>query len=319
MNILEIAKDVFEIEINQVIRLKETLDESFIKVVNVILECKGKVVIAGIGKSGIIGKKMAATLMSTGTTTVFMSAAEAIHGDLGMINSEDLVIIISNSGSSEEIINIIQPIKNIGAKIIAFTGNLESPLAINSDMVLYTGVEKEACPLNIAPTASTTALTVMGDAIAIALMKLRDFQSKDFAKYHPGGALGKKLLLNVKNVMITYDMLPLVYPNDNMETILSELTDKRLGAVLMVEEENPKKIIGILTDGDLKRLLKDKEAFFSFKAKDVFSKNPTTVCENDNAYEALEKMESINKKITVLPVLNKENELVGLVNIHNLL
>lgn len=319
MNILDLAKEVFEIEINQVNRLKETLDENFEKTVNEILECKGKIVIAGIGKSGIIGKKLAATLMSTGTTSVFMNAAEAVHGDLGMINPEDIVIVISNSGSSEEVIKIMEPVKRIGAKIIAFTGNPESKLAKSSDIVLYTGVETEACPLNIAPTASTTALLVMGDALAIVLMKLRKFEAKDFAMYHPGGALGKKLLLKVKDVMIPYGQLPIVYPEDSMEKILSELTDKRLGAVFMVEEANPVKILGILTDGDLKRLLKDKERFFSFRAKEIFCTNPVTVYQEENAYEALARMEDTNKKVTVLPVLNRKNELAGLVNIHNLL
>lgn len=319
MNILSLGKEIFDIEINQVIRLKETLNDNFIKVVNEILDCRGKIVISGIGKSGIIGKKIAATLMSTGTTAVFMNAAEAVHGDLGMINNNDIVIIISNSGSSQEIINIIDPIKRIGAKIISFTGNINSQLAENSDIVLYTGVEVEACPLNIAPTASTTALLVMGDALAITIMRLRKFEAKDFAMYHPGGALGRKLLLKVKDVMISYENLPIVDVNSNMDEILTELTEKRLGAVFMVEKENPKKILGILTDGDLKRLLKNKENFFSFKAKEVFSTNPVTVFEADNAYEALEKMEDNKKKVTVLPVLNKENELVGLVNIHDLL
>lgn len=319
MNILNLGKEIFDIEINQVVKLKEKLDDNFVKVVNEILSCNGKIVISGIGKSGIIGKKIAATLMSTGTTTVFMNAAEAVHGDLGMINSNDIVIIISNSGSSQEIVNIIEPIKRIGAKIISFTGNIESELAKNSDIVLYTGVEVEACPLNIAPTASTTALLVMGDALAITIMRLRNFEAKDFAMYHPGGALGRKLLLKVKDVMISYGNLPIVDTESTMDKILAELTEKRLGAVLMIEKESPKKILGILTDGDLKRLLKNKDNFFSFKAKEIFTVNPVTVFEDDNAYEALEKMEDNKKKVTVLPVLNKDNDLVGLVNIHDLL
>lgn len=318
MNILNLAKDIFEIEINQLNILKETLDNSFTNVVGKIFNCKGKIVIAGIGKSGIIGRKIASTLMSTGTTAVFMNAAEGVHGDLGMINPEDIVIIISNSGSSPEIIDIINPIKRIGANIIAFTGKIDSPLAKNSEEVLYTGVTQEACPLNIAPTASTTALLVMGDAIAITLMRLKNFEAKDFALYHPGGALGKKLLLKVKDIMTPFDKLPLVVPNTPMDKILEELTEKRLGAVLMVENINESKLIGILTDGDLKRLLKEKDNFFSFKAKDVCRTSPTVVFENENAFDALEKMERNEKKITVLPVLDNHNNLVGLLNIHNL-
>lgn len=315
MNILEFAKEIFDIEINELNNVKNKLDESFEKVINLILNSKGKVVVTGIGKSGIIGKKIAATLASTGTLAVFMNAAEGIHGDLGMIDKNDIVLAISNSGNSDEVISIIPSIKKIGAKLIAFTGNKKSILAKEADYIIDIGVEKEACPINLAPTSSTTATLVMGDALATTLIKLRNFKPEHFAIYHPGGALGKRLLLKVSDVMHKLDDLAIVEKHAPIDKVILEMTNKNLGAVCVVENNF---MIGIITEGDIRRALKNKESFFSYVANDIMTKNFTYVSENDMAIYALELMENRKSQISVLPVLN-DNTLIGLVRIHDLL
>lgn len=318
MDILTIGKDIFQLEIDELISLQHRLDESFVKIVEVISKCEGKVVIVGIGKSGIIGKKIAATFMSTGTTTVFMNAAEGLHGDLGMITSQDTVIILSNSGSSEEVLKLLPSLKIIKPVLIAFTGNKNSPLAKEMDLILDIGVSKEACPLNIAPTSSTTALLVIGDAIAIALMKLKDFKKENFAVFHPGGALGKKLLTKIKNLMIQEYELPKLYLSSTASEVVKKLTETRVGAVCIVEQNNTSKILGIITDGDLKRHLSDENLFFSLKAKEMMTSNPKTISQEEMAYEALDKMESGNLQISFLPVLDSFNNLCGGLRIHDL-
>lgn len=287
--------------------------------VNNILELKNnKVVITGIGKSGHIGAKIAATLSSTGTSSIFINSAEALHGDLGMISNGDIVIAISNSGNSDEILSILNPIRKIGAKLIAFTGNEKSTLAKNSDIVINIGVEKEACPLGTAPMSSTTATLVMGDALAVALMKKRNFTENDFAKYHPGGSLGKRLLLTVRDLMHSGDELPVLSKEESIENILLVLTKKKMGAVCISDtgHENGK-LIGIITEGDIRRALHHKEKFFTYRAKDIMIENPISVQVESMALDALHLMENRESQINVLPVV-KDNNIVGIIRIHDL-
>lgn len=318
-NIVNLGKEIFKLEIAQLQRLENTLDENFENVVNILLNTKGKVVVCGIGKSGIIGKKIAATLMSTGTSAVFLNAAEASHGDLGMINSQDTVLLISNSGTSLEVINLFPSLKMIGCKVIGLTGNLDSILAKESHYTLYTGVTNEVCPLNIAPTSSTTALLLMGDAIAITLMKLKEFKSENFAVFHPGGALGRRLLTRIEDIMIPLNNLPLITEETSIFKIIEKLAETRVGAICIVDKENSSKLIGIITDGDLKRFLTKEEKFFSLKAKDMMTINPRVIFSSEKAYDALQKMESEEFQISFLPVLNEKFYLIGGLRIHDLL
>ncbi len=323
INILEEAINVFNIEVEELNKLKDRLDDNFIQLVNLIRkvtkEDKKKLIITGIGKSGIIGKKISATLSSTGTTTIFMNAAEAIHGDLGMIDAGDVVIAISNSGNSDEVINILQPISRIGAKIVAFTGNLNSKLAKHADIVVNIGIEKEACPMGIAPMSSTTATLVVGDALAVVLMKLNNFAPENFAMYHPGGSLGKRLLLKVKDLMYIEDNLPIVYIDTHIEEILLEISKKKLGAVCVLENKKSNQLLGIITEGDIRRALVHKEEFFNYVSKDIMTKNPISITEDMQAIEALEIMENRESQINVLPVLDgNSKELIGMIRIHDL-
>lgn len=319
INIIEEAKNTFDIEINELEKLKNKIGNDFEKLVNTIYKLEEKkVVLTGIGKSGLIGKKIAATLASTGTSAIFINAAEALHGDLGMISKGDVVIAISNSGNSDEVLSILDPIKRIGAKIVAFTGNEKSTLAKYSDIIINIGIEKEACPLGTAPMSSTTATLVMGDALSVALMKLRNFTENDFAKYHPGGSLGKRLLLTVKDLMHNGEELPVLNEDTEIENVLLTLTQKKMGAVCISESgfENSK-LIGIITEGDIRRALSHKEEFFNYKAKDIMIKNPISVNKNAMALEALQLMENRESQISVLPVVENDN-VVGILRIHDL-
>ena len=319
INIVEEAKKTFDIEIKELEKIKKKIDSKFEEMVNNILELKNnKVVITGIGKSGHIGAKIAATLSSTGTSSIFINSAEALHGDLGMISNGDIVIAISNSGNSDEILSILNPIRKIGAKLIAFTGNEKSTLAKNSDIVINIGVEKEACPLGTAPMSSTTATLVMGDALAVALMKKRNFTENDFAKYHPGGSLGKRLLLTVRDLMHSGDELPVLSKEEIIENILLVLTKKKMGAVCISDTGNENgKLIGIITEGDIRRALHHKEKFFTYRAKDIMIENPTSVQVESMALDALHLMENRESQINVLPVV-KDNNIVGIIRIHDL-
>lgn len=315
MDIIAEAKSVFDIEIDEMKKVKDKIDDNFIKAIDALAKLKGKVVVTGIGKSGIIGTKIAATMASTGTLAIFMHAAEGLHGDLGMITKDDVVIAISNSGNSDEIIAILPAIKKIGAKIIALTGNRNSKLAKQSDIVIDIGVEKEACPLNLAPTSSTTVTLAMGDALSAVLIKLKQFKPENFALYHPGGSLGRRLLLRVRDVMHKGAELPIVEENEKIEKILFELTNKKMGGVCVAENNI---MLGIITEGDIRRALKNKEQFFNLQAKDIMTKNPTSVREDDMAIDALEIMENRESQISVLPVLNEKN-IVGIIRIHDLI
>ena len=314
------AQNTFNIEISELERVKNRINENFEKLVYMIngLEHR-KVVVTGIGKSGIIGKKIAATLASTGTSAIFINAAEALHGDLGMISEGDIVIAISNSGNSDEILSIMTPIKKIGAEIVAFTGNETSPLAKHVKVVINIGVEKEASNLGTAPMSSTTATLVMGDALASVLMKMRNFTENDFAKYHPGGSLGKRLLLTVSDLMHSGEELPVLAADENIENVLLVLTKKKMGAVCISEtgKENGK-LIGIITEGDIRRALVHKEEFFSYKAKDIMISTPVFINKNAMAMEALKLMENRKSQINVLPVVEDGN-VVGIIRVHDLI
>ena len=315
MDIINYAKEIFDSEIEELKIVREKIDSEMIDVVNIILESKGKVVVTGIGKSGLIGKKIAATLASTGTYAVFMNSAEGLHGDLGMISKDDVVLAISNSGNSDEIVAILPSIKKIGAKIVAMTGNRNSKLGRAADKILNIGVKREGCPLNLAPMSSTTSTLVMGDALAAILIKMRDFKPENFALYHPGGSLGKRLLMRVSDVMHKDDKIPFCDKESSIDNVILVMTEKRLGAVCVM---NGDLMVGIITEGDIRRALKRKEEFFNLKAKDIMTRTFTRVSEDSMAIDALELMENRESQISVLPVF-KDVKLVGIVRVHDLL
>ena len=318
VNVIDEGKKVFEIEIDELKKVRNKVDENFEKLVNMIFNLgKNKVVITGIGKSGIIGEKIAATLASTGTSAIFVNSAEALHGDLGMISCGDIVIAISNSGNSDEVLSILEPIKKIGAKIVSLTGNKSSALAKHSEVVVNIGVDKEACPIGQAPTSSTTATLVMGDAIAASLMKLRNFSPQNFAMYHPGGSLGRKLLTKVGNLMKTGEALALCKADTSMEDIVILMSEKKLGVVCVMNDDNSL-LVGIITEGDIRRALSHKEKFFSLKASDIMTTNYTKVDKEEMATQALSIMEDRPHQINVLPVFD-DNNFVGVIRIHDLL
>ena len=310
--ILKNAHQVFNHESKSIAQLSDFLDENFAKTVTSILELKGKVIVTGIGKSAIIAQKIVATLNSTGTPSQFLHASEAIHGDLGMIQPSDIVICISKSGNSPEIKVLAPIVKNFGNILVGMTGNLDSFLAKQSDYVLNTFVERESCPNNVAPTDSTTAQLVMGDALAVCLMHERGFTANDFAKYHPGGALGKKLLLKVKD-MLDRDNKPSVTPNSTIKDVIIEISQKRLGVTAVVEN---KELKGIITDGDIRRMLEKQDSFSHLTAQDIMTKNPKTIEAERMAVDALNTME--NFSITQL-IVTQNNEYVGVIHLHDLL
>lgn len=310
--ILSVAKDTISIEAKAIANLENLLDKDFANAVECIYKSTGRVIITGIGKSAIIANKIVATLNSTGTPSVFMHAADAIHGDLGTILKDDVVICISKSGNTPEIKVLVPLIKNFNNKLIAITGNKDSFLGTQSDFVLNAYVEMEACPNNLAPTTSTTAQLVLGDALAVCLLKLRGFSSKDFAKYHPGGALGKKLYLRVSDIT-AQNMQPQVSPTTNVRDVIIEISEKMLGVTAVVEND---RIIGIVTDGDIRRMLRNNDAFTHLTAVDIMSKNPKTVEQDMMAVEALDVLEK-NKISQLIAV--EDGKYAGIVHIHNLI
>ncbi|MBU2996552.1 KpsF/GutQ family sugar-phosphate isomerase [Cellulophaga baltica] len=310
--ILKIAKRTIENEANAIQNLSSLLDNKFSNAVKHIINSSGRIVISGIGKSALIASKIVATLNSTGTPAIFMHAADAIHGDLGTIQEYDTVICISNSGNTPEIKMLIPLIKKGGNTLIAMTGNLDSALAKQSDFVLNTYVEKEACPNNLAPTTSTTAQLVIGDAIAVCLLELRGFSSKDFAKYHPGGTLGKRLYLRVSDIA-EKNQKPQVDINADVKTVIVEISKKMLGVTAVLEND---KIVGIVTDGDIRRMLNKHDVIGGLTAKDIMSSNPKTIANNTLAIKALELMQEKN----ISQVLAVDNgTYMGVVHIHNLI
>ncbi len=311
--ILQTAKETILLESAAIANLAKLLDENFEKAVNFILNSNGRVIVTGIGKSANIATKIVATFNSTGTPAIFMHAADAIHGDLGNVQENDVVICLSKSGNTPEIKVLVPLIKNYGNKIIAITGNVDSFLGKNADFPLNTFVEKEACPNNLAPTTSTTAQLVMGDALAVCLQDLRGFTKKDFAKYHPGGALGKRLYLRVSD-LITNNQIPKVNASDSIAKVIVEISERRLGVTAVLENE---KIVGIITDGDLRRMLSKTTDINHFTAKDIMGKNPKTIQENAMAIAALEKLESNN--ITQILVVDAQEKYIGVVHLHDLI
>ena len=311
--IIQTAKETILLESAAIANLAKLLDENFEKAVNFILNSNGRVIVTGIGKSANIATKIVATFNSTGTPAIFMHAADAIHGDLGNVQKNDIVICLSKSGNTPEIKVLVPLIRNYGNKIIAITGNVDSFLGKNADFPLNTFVEKEACPNNLAPTTSTTAQLVMGDALAVCLQDLRGFSKKDFAKYHPGGALGKRLYLRVSD-LIENNQIPKVNVSDSIAKVIVEISERRLGVTAVLEN---KKIVGIITDGDLRRMLSKTTDINHFTAKDIMGKNPKTVQENAMAIEALEKLESNN--ITQILVVDAQEKYIGIVHLHDLI
>jgi arabinose-5-phosphate isomerase len=311
--IIATAKNTILTESNAIANLANFIDTNFENTVKLIYNSKGRVIVTGIGKSANIATKIVATFNSTGTPAVFMHAADAIHGDLGNVLQDDVVICISKSGNTPEIKVLLPLIKNYGNKIIAITGNMDSFLGKNADFTLNTFVEKEACPNNLAPTTSTTAQLVMGDALAVCLLELKDFSSSDFAKYHPGGALGKRLYLRVSDLIINNDM-PQVTENDSVIKVIVEISEKRLGVTAVVKDS---KIIGIITDGDIRRMLTKSTDINHLTAKDIMSKNPKTIHEDAMAIDALERMET--NSITQILVTNQDDNYIGVVHLHDLI
>ena len=310
--IREIALQVIDNEANSILGLKSLLTDDFEKVVELIYNSKGNVIVSGIGKSANIAQKIVATLNSTGTTAVFMHAADAIHGDLGIIRDDDVVIIVSKSGETPEIKVLIPLIKIRKNKLVAIVGNRQSYLASQADFVLDTTVPREACPNNLAPTSSTTAQLVMGDAIAVALLKMRGFTAEDFAKFHPGGALGKRLYLTVGDVCFK-NGLPQVKPDDIMTQAIIEISQKMLGAAAVIDNG---KLVGIVTDGDLRRMLMKHPNIEAVQVKEIMTKSPTTIEKSAHVADALNVMQS--KEISVLPVM-EDGKYVGMIHIHDII
>lgn len=315
MEILEIAKKCFDDEIEELNHLKASLNTDFEKVIDILYNISGKIIVIGVGKSGIIGKKIAATLMSTGTSAVFLNAAEALHGDLGVVEEKDIALIISNSGNSPEVLGILPSLKIIGCIKIALTGDMNSNLAKECDYSLFTGVRKEACPMNIAPTSSTTALLVMGDAIAISLMYLKKFDKNRFALFHPGGALGKKLLNKIENIMLPIEKLAILNKNSSIIEVVEKLSSYRIGAVCIVED---KKLVGIITDGDLKRYILENKNFLDLKVDGLMTKNFKYGTTKMDILEIIYIMENEKNPVNFLPIL-KNGEIIGGIRIRDIL
>ncbi|EHP5840907.1 KpsF/GutQ family sugar-phosphate isomerase [Campylobacter lari] len=310
MDAIKIAKEVFEIESKTILDLCDNLDEGFNKAIELILSIKGRCVISGMGKSGHIGAKIAATLASTGTPSFFMHPGEALHGDLGMLTSEDVLLAISNSGETEEVLKLIPVIKKRKIPLIVMAGNQNSTLAKQADIFINIAVKKEACPLQLAPTSSTTATLAMGDAIAVALMRARKFRPDDFALFHPGGSLGRKLLTRVGDLMVSNN-LPIVSPESEFNELVDVMTSGKLGLCIVLENE---KLVGIITDGDLRRALRaNDKPRFNFKAKEIMSEKPKTIEVSAMASEAEELM--LKHKIKEI-VVTQDEKIVGIIQLY---
>jgi arabinose-5-phosphate isomerase len=313
MDIKKLAQEVFEIESKEIANLSKRLTDDFEKAINAILQSSGKLIVSGMGKSGIIGKKIAATLASTGTPSFFLHPGEAYHGDLGMIEENDIVLLISNSGETDEVLKLIPFLKHQKNCTISMSGNDDSTLAKNTNYHLNIAVDKEACPLFLAPTSSTTATLVMGDALAVTLMKLRDFKEENFAKFHPGGSLGRRLLTTVGDVMKKKN-LPIISSQAAIKEVIQRISEGMLGLVVIIDNN---KIIGIITDGDIRRAMESREKdFFSLFAKDLMSLHPKLIYESDKLISASNIMSQ--HKINSLLVVNESNDLVGVVQVYDL-
>lgn len=313
ISIREIAKQTLSIEAGSIMELREFIDDSFVEIVHLLDNMKGRLVVSGIGKSAIIGQKIVATLNSTGTPSIFMHAADAIHGDLGMIQQDDVVMIISKSGESPEIKVLITLIKNLGNKLIAMVGNLNASLALGADLVLNTTISQEACPNNLAPTSSTTAQLAMGDALAVCLMEVKGFSSSDFAKFHPGGSLGKKLYLRVSDLSKLNER-PAVNQNSSLKDVIVEITRKRLGLTAVLDDNGV--LTGVITDGDLRRMLEKGNDINHTTAKDIMGIHPKTIEGDALAVDALDRMRKNN--ITQL-IVTEDKDYAGVIHLHDLI
>ncbi|ROQ93515.1 arabinose-5-phosphate isomerase [Desulfosoma caldarium] len=312
---MRIAKDVLHIEAEGLLTLMEHVDESFARAVEWIYASPGRVIVTGVGKSGIVGRKIVATLSSTGTPALFLHPVEAMHGDLGMVRSEDIVLALSNSGETDEINFILPSLRAIGTKIVAFTGNLDSTLARHCDLAIFTGVPREACPFGLAPTASSTAMLAMGDALAVALIKKRDFSVMEFRRYHPGGQLGQRLQSHVMDVMRRGDAIPMVSTDCLLMEAVRVMSEKGLGATLVVDADE--KLTGIVTDGDLRRALERFVSVVNVRVSEVMTANPKALEPDRKVGEAIEIMEK--HLVTVLPVIDAAHRIVGVLHLHDLL
>ena len=312
---ISLAKEVLQTEANGILAMLDRLDQNFNQAISLIMACPSRVIITGIGKSGIIGQKIAATLNSTGTSSFFLHPVEAMHGDLGIVTADDVILAISNSGETPELNMLLPNFKKRGNQLIAMTGNLNSTLARTADAVLDVSVEREACPLGLAPTASTTATLAMGDALAVVLLNLKQFKESDFLRNHPGGSLGDRLKVQVEEVMLTGEKIPMVSPAAPFAEALAELNEKNIGAVLVVSSE--KNILGILTDGDIRRLMVKSLGIFSESVGAVMTINPKTIHADLLAADALSIMQ--RHEVTVLAVVNHDQQLVGILHLHDLL
>lgn len=314
-NINDLAKEVLTIEANSILRLKNNIGEEFDKAVEYLYNCKGRVIVTGMGKSGLIGRKIAATLSSTGTPSYFLHPAESTHGDSGIITRNDVIIAISNSGETQELLNLLPLIKRFGVTMIGMTGNLNSTLSNASDVTLDISVEREACPLNKAPTASTTATLAMGDALAVCLLEKRGFSEEDFLVFHPSGALGKGFLYRVSDLMITGDRLPIAKENEKFTDVIEKITEYKLGMAMIVDDNGI--LTGVMTDGDIRRTLLKYTNTSSILIKDVMTKEPKRISAKDYGAGALNLMEKYS--ITALAVVDETNKPIGVIHIHDLL
>jgi arabinose-5-phosphate isomerase len=314
-DIIKKGKEVIRIEAESVANLIEKVGQEFAEAVEIIYKSKGRVVLTGMGKSGLIARKIVATMNSTGTAAIYLHPTDALHGDLGMVRKEDVVIVISKSGVTEELERLFPMFKRLGVKIIAMSGNSESKLAVESDIFLNISVKEEACPHDLAPTSSTTATLAMGDALAVALLEKRNFTVEDFALLHPGGSLGKRLSLKIKEIMIKGEGIPIVKENAELKDVIFEMTSKRLGTTSVVDAQG--KLKGVITDGDLRRLLERTMDINGLTAKDVMSKNPKVLQADYLASFALQQMENYN--ITSLIIIDEKNNPTGIVHLHDLI
>ena len=309
------AREVLQIEAQGILDLVERIGMEFEGAVDMILKSKGRVILTGIGKSGLIGRKISATLNSTGTPSQFLHPAEALHGDLGMVAADDIVIAISNSGYTKELIRIVPTLKDIGTKLIALCGDPESPLARESHLTIDVGVEREACPLGLAPTTSSTAALAMGDALAVVLLGGRRFNRRDFKRFHPGGSLGTRLSGEVGEVMLRGELIPLVSRDQTVREALSEMEEKRVGACLVVDDGHA--LLGVVTDGDIRRSLLRAEGIMASRVEEIMSPAPEVIDEQQRIADAVDMMEQYG--LTVVPVVDKAGKLTGLIHLHGLL
>ncbi len=314
VDLLALARNVIRMEAEAVHQLADRLDEQFLKAINLIYECQGRVIVTGLGKSGAIGRKIAATLASTGTASYFLHASDGLHGDLGVVHKDDVAICLSKSGSSDELFILLPVFQRLEVPVIAITANPDSPLAHHSDVVLNIGVKEEACPHDLSPTTSSTAMLAMGDALAIALLEKRHFTKEDFAFLHPGGTLGKRLLLKVEDLMETGVRVPTVPTHATMKDAVLEMASKR-GICMVVDEH--RQVLGVITTGDLNRLVERTEQFFHIPVTEIMNRNPKMITSDTLAYTAYKKME--HYAIIAMPVLNEQKELVGVIHLHDIM